>query len=56
MADEGQKEQETRVALDDMPLEVRQLADVMLGVNPDWNVHDWLVKQCHGSLECGFTA
>ncbi|MBT5454378.1 MAG: hypothetical protein HOI79_07015 [Euryarchaeota archaeon] len=51
MADEGQKEQETRVALDDMPLEVRQLADVMLGVNPDWNVHDWLVKQANNAMD-----
>ena len=51
MADEGQKEQETRVSLDDMPLEVRQLADVMLGVNPDWNVHDWLVKQATNAMD-----
>lgn len=51
MADEGQKEQESRISLEDMPLEVRQLADVMLGVNPDWNVHDWLVKQAANAMD-----
>jgi hypothetical protein len=51
MADEGQKEQETRVSLDDLPVEVRHLADVMLGVNPDWNVHDWLVMQASNSMD-----
>ena len=34
MADEHKNEQERRVSVDDMPAEVRQLADAMLGVNP----------------------
>jgi hypothetical protein len=51
MADEGQKEQESRVSLEDMPPEVRQLADVMLGINPDWNVNDWLVKQAANAMD-----
>ena len=45
MGDEHKNEQERRVSLDDMPAEVRQLADAMLGVNPQWNVHDWLIEQ-----------
>ncbi|MBQ45891.1 MAG: hypothetical protein CMP10_00095 [Zetaproteobacteria bacterium] len=51
MADDGQKEQETRITIEDMPKEVRQLADVMLGVNPDWNVHDWLVNQATNAID-----
>ncbi|HII20823.1 MAG TPA: hypothetical protein HA312_06345 [Candidatus Poseidonia sp.] len=34
-----------------MPAEVRQLADAMLGVNPQWNVHDWLVEQANLSMD-----
>ena len=34
-----------------MPAEVRQLGDAMLGVNPQWNVHDWLVEQANLSMD-----
>ena len=51
MADEHKNEQERRVSVDDMPAEVRQLGDAMLGVNPQWNVHDWLVEQANLSME-----
>ncbi|DAC07183.1 MAG TPA: hypothetical protein D7H88_06355, partial [Candidatus Poseidoniales archaeon] len=48
---EHKNEQERRVSVDDMPAEVRQLADAMLGVNPQWNVHDWLVEQANLSMD-----
>lgn len=51
MGDEHKNEQEHRVSVDDMPAEVRQLADAMLGVNPQWNVHDWLVEQANLSMD-----
>ena len=51
MADEHKNVQERRVSVDDMPAEVRQLADAMLGVNPQWNVHDWLVEQANLSMD-----
>ncbi len=51
MADEHKNEQQRRVSVDDMPVEVRQLADAMLGVNPQWNVHDWLVEQANLSMD-----
>lgn len=51
MGDEHKNEQERRVSVDDMPAEVRQLADAMLGVNPQWNVHDWLVEQANLSMD-----
>ena len=51
MADERQNEQERRVSVDDLPPEVRQLADAMLGVNPQWNVHDWLVEQANLTMD-----
>ena len=47
MADEHKNEQERRVSVEDMPAEVRQLSDAMLGVNPNWNVHDWIVEQAN---------
>lgn len=51
MADDGQNEQESRVSAEDMPAEVRQLADTMLGINPNWNVHDWLVEQANMAMD-----
>ena len=51
MAAERQNEQERRVSVDDLPPEVRQLADAMLGVNPQWNVHDWLVEQANLTMD-----
>ena len=51
MGDEHKNEQERRVSVDDMPAEVRQLADAMLGVNPQWDIHDWLVEQANLSMD-----
>jgi hypothetical protein len=51
MADEHKNSQERRVSLEDLPSEVRQLADTMLGVNPNWNVHDWLVEQANMTMD-----
>ena len=51
MADEHKNSQERRVSLKDLPLEVHQLADAMLGVNPQWNVHDWLVEQANMAMD-----
>ena len=51
MADEHKNEQERRVSVEDMPAEVRQLSDAMLGVNPNWNVHDWTVEQANMTMD-----
>lgn len=51
MADEHKNEQERRVSVEDMPAEVRQLSDAMLGVNPNWNVHDWIVEQANMTMD-----
>jgi len=51
MADEKQNEQERRVSVEDLPAEVRQLADTMLGINPKWNVHDWMVEQANLAMD-----
>ena len=51
MADERQNEQERRVSVEDMPAEIRQLADTMMGINPQWNLHDWLVEQANFAMD-----
>lgn len=51
MADERQNEQETRLSIEDMPDEVRQFADTMLGINPQWNLNDWLVEQANLAMD-----
>ena len=51
MADEHKNEQARRAKIDDMPVEVQQLADAMLGVHPHWNLHDWLVEQANMAMD-----
>jgi len=51
MADERQNEQERRASVEDMPAEIRQLADTMMGINPQWNLHDWLVEQANLAMD-----
>ena len=51
MADERQNEQGSRVSVDDMPAEVRQFADTMLGINPQWKFQDWLVEQANMAMD-----
>lgn len=51
MADERQNEQERRVCAEDMPSEVRQLADTMMGINPSWDLHDWLIEQANMAMD-----
>ena len=51
MADEHKNEQECRVSVEDMPAEVRQLSDAMMGVNPNWDVHDWIIEQANMTMD-----
>ena len=51
MADEHKNEQERRVSVEDMPAAVRQLSDAMMGVNPIWNVHDWIIEQANMTMD-----
>ena len=51
MADEHQNEHESRFSLEDLPPEVRQLADTMMGVNPNGNIQDWLIEQANMSMD-----
>mgnify|MGYP000146573463 FL=1 len=51
MADEHQNEHESRFSIEDLPVEVRQLADTMIGVNPNWKVQDWLIEQANMSMD-----
>jgi hypothetical protein len=51
MADERQNEHERRVSVEDLPDEVRQLADTMVGINPKWNVQDWMVEQANLAMD-----
>ena len=36
---------------DSLPLEVQQLVEVMLGIDPSWNLEQWLKEQATQSLE-----
>ncbi len=39
------------VKIDDLPLEIQQLNDIMLGIQPDWNVFDWIAEKALMEME-----
>jgi len=51
MGDEQPNEQKQRIALDTMPPEIQQLAEVMLGINPQWSLENWLIEQAEATLD-----
>jgi hypothetical protein len=51
MADERQNEHESRISVEDMPMEVRQFADTMMGINPQWCFKEWLIEQANMAMD-----
>jgi hypothetical protein len=42
---------DNRLHVDTMPAEVQKLCEVMAGIDPHWNLEDWLRNQANSSLE-----
>tara|TARA_B100000459_G_scaffold141224_1_gene100847 strand:- start:1030 stop:1677 length:648 start_codon:yes stop_codon:yes gene_type:complete len=51
MSDKQNRVSEGSVAVDQMPEEVQRLYGVMSGINPDWQLENWLSEQALLSLE-----
>tara|TARA_B110000444_G_scaffold103036_1_gene97294 strand:- start:25256 stop:25903 length:648 start_codon:yes stop_codon:yes gene_type:complete len=51
MSDKQNKVSEEQIPVDQMPEEVQRLAEVMNGINPDWQLGKWLSEQANMSLE-----
>jgi len=51
MSDKQHKVSEEQIAVDQMPEEVQRLVEVMIGVNPEWDLGKWLSDQANMALE-----
>ena len=40
-----------KIRVDDLPESLQRLSDVMLGINPSWNLYQWLEKRALEELE-----
>ena len=42
---------DNRLYVDSLPAEVQKLCEVMAGIDPSWNLEDWLRNQANSSLD-----
>ena len=49
--DYTQSMRDNRLHVDSLPAEVQKLCEVMAGIDPNWNLEDWLRNQANSSLE-----
>ena len=42
---------DNRLHVDSLPIEVQKLCEVMAGIDPSWNLEDWLRNQANSSLD-----
>lgn len=51
MSDKQNEVSEAHVRLESLPKEVQRLAEVMMSVDPHWNLDAWLIEQANMALE-----
>ena len=50
MAEDSRDKSERRLRVDQMPLAVKRLVDTMLGIDPNFEIEDWLIQKANGDL------
>ena len=50
MVEDGRDKSEEKVRIDQLPPEVKQLSDAMIGINPNFTIENWLVKKAKEDL------
>lgn len=50
MAEENRDKSEGRLRIDQMPLAVKHLVDAMMGIDPNFEIEDWLIKKANEDL------
>ena len=50
MAEDSRDKSERRLRVDQMPLAVKRLVDTMLGIDPNFEVEDWLIQKANEDL------
>ncbi len=50
MAEDGRDKSEERMRVDQLPTAVKRLIDAMIGIDPYFNIEEWLVKKANEDL------
>ena len=50
MAEDGRDKSEERIRVDQLPPVVKRLSDAMLGIDPNFDIEDWLVRKANEDL------
>ena len=50
MAEDGRDKSERRLRVDQMPLAVKRLVDTMIGIDPNFEIEDWLIQKANEDL------
>jgi len=51
MGEDVNNNSEKQIHLNTLPEEVQRLADTMAGIDPDWNLHQWMAEQANMTLD-----
>lgn len=50
MAEDSRDKSERRLRVDQMPLAVKRLVDTMIGIDPNFEIEDWLIQKANEDL------
>lgn len=50
MVEDGRDKSEEKVRIDQLPPEVKQLSDAMIGINPNFTIENWLIRKAKEDL------
>ena len=50
MAEDSRDKSERRLRLDQMPVAVKRLVDTMIGIDPNFEIEDWLIQKANEDL------
>ena len=50
MAEDSRDRSEKRLRMDQMPLAVKRLVDTMIGIDPNFEIEDWLIQKANEDL------
>ena len=50
MAEDSRDKSERRLRVDQLPLAVKRLVDTMIGIDPNFEIEDWLIQKANEDL------
>jgi len=50
MVEDSRDKSERKLRVDQMPLAVKRMVDIMIGIDPNFNIEDWLIKKANEDI------